>query len=51
MSNNDADRLNLFDFMGFPDRQKRDEALLISDINKLTLLHVEDTYLCFSILF
>lgn len=47
MSNNDADRLNLFDFMGFPDRQKRDEALLISDINKLTLLHVEDTYLCF----
>jgi hypothetical protein len=50
MSNNDDDdddRLNLFDFMGFPDRQKRDEALQICDINKICLLQVEDVNLRF----
>lgn len=47
MSYNDASRLNLYDFMGFPDRQKRDEALQICDINKLNLMQVEDNYLRF----
>lgn len=47
MSNNNANWLNLFDFFGFPDRQKRDEALQICDINELRLLSVEDNYLRF----
>ena len=47
MGNDDANRLNLFDFFGFPDRQKRDEALQVCDINKLRLLPVEDSYLRF----
>ena len=47
MSNEDTNRLNLFDFMGFPDRLKRDEALEICDINKLILMQVEDNYLRF----
>lgn len=47
MCSDDANRLDVFDFIGFPDRQKRDEALQICDINKLSLLQVEDTYLCF----
>ena len=47
MSNDDANRLNLFDFIGFPDRQKRDEALQICNINKVNLLQVEDINLRF----
>jgi hypothetical protein len=43
----DANRLNLFDFFGFPDRKKRDEALQICDINKLILLQVKDQYIPF----
>lgn len=45
MSNDAANRLNLYDFFGFPDREKRDEALEICNINKLRLLSVEDDYL------
>lgn len=41
MSNDKAKRLNLFDYFGFPDRQKRDETLQICDINKLRLSSVE----------
>lgn len=51
MSNEDTNRLNLFDFMGFPDRLKRDEALKICDINKIYLLQVEDVNLHFLIIF
>ena len=47
MSNEDTNRLNLYDFMGFPDRLKRDEALKICDINKIYLLQVEDVNLRF----
>lgn len=47
MGNMDANRINLFDFFGFPDRQKRDEALQICDINKIRLLSVEDNHLRF----
>lgn len=47
MSNEDTNRLNIYDFVRFPDRQRRDEALLICDINNLTLLQVEDSYLRF----
>lgn len=42
MGEDNSNRLNLFDFLGFPDRQKRDEALQICDINKIRLLPVED---------
>lgn len=45
--NNDINRLNLFDYIGFPDRQKRDGALEIYDINKLSLLPIEDNHLRF----
>lgn len=47
MGNDNANRLNLFDFFGFPDRQKRDEVLKICDINKLRLLSIEDNYMHF----
>lgn len=47
MGNDNTNRINLFDFIGFPDRQKRDVALKICDINKLRLLSVEDNYLHF----
>jgi len=47
MSNNDINRLNLFDFFGFPDRRKRDETIRICDINKLRLLPVENNLLRF----
>lgn len=47
MSKDDANRINLFDFFGFPDHQKRDEALQICDVNKLCLLPVKDDYLRF----
>lgn len=45
MGNDNANQLNLFDFFGFPDRQKRDEAIQICDLNKLRLLLIKDNYL------
>ena len=47
MNNDDINSLNLFDYFGFPDRQKRDGALEIFDINKLCLLPIEDNHLRF----
>lgn len=47
MSSENTNSLNIFDFIEFPDRLKQDEALQICDINKLSLLQVEDTYLRF----
>lgn len=45
MGNDGANRLNLYDYFGFPDREKRDEALQICNITKLRLLAVEDEHL------
>lgn len=47
MSNKKDDRINLFDYIGFPDRQQRDEAQQICNIEKLHLLPVENSDLLF----
>lgn len=47
MNKDNANRLNLFDFFGFPDRQQRDESQQICDINKLRLLPIKDDNLRF----
>ncbi len=47
MNNDDTKHLNLFDFFGFPERQKRDEAAHICNIKKLMLLPLENSFLSF----
>ncbi len=41
------EKLNVYNFFGFPDRQKRDEVLEIFNIDELRLIPVEDFELCF----
>ena len=46
MSEVKSNRLNLYDYFGFPDRRQRDEAKQIFDVDKLRLITVNDANLC-----
>lgn len=45
MSKDKFNRLNLYDYFGFPDRQKREEVQQLCDINQLRLFPVENNEL------
>lgn len=51
MSENKNDRLNLYDFFGFPDRVQRDDIRQVIDISKLRLMEIDNSGLPFSDLF
>ena len=51
MSEDTANRLNLYDYFGFPNSQQRVEARNIFDMEKLSLITVADSDLWISDIF
>lgn len=47
MNHDNKNKLNLFDYFGFPSRQERDDAIEICDINKLRLVFPKDNNMQF----